>query len=382
MKVLIAVTHLLGTGHLARALVLAQAHHAAGHDVHVITGGMPAPHLDATGITLTQLPPLRSDGVNFKRLLDADGQDVSPALLDDRRQAILRVLENMRPDIVMTELFPFGRRILSEEFEDLLKASAAMSPRPVICCSIRDILAPPSKPAKAGATDALVSSYYDAVLVHSDPRITPLDASWPVSDKLRPKLRYTGFVSPPPAAQHRMVPVRQTILVSAGGGSVGGPINRAVTEAAQLAPDLHWHLLVGGTDSGARIKSLRQDAPANVTIEPVRPDFRELLYQAAASVSMCGYNTALDVLQAGTPAVFVPFDAGGEVEQSLRAATLAQLDGITVLKAADLSASLLVDAVRSALRAPPRAPVRDGMDGARRTVEILSDLNKGRLHEP
>jgi len=44
-----------------------------------------------------------------------------------------------------------------------------------------------------------------------------------------------------------------------------------------------------------------------------------MLYHAAASVSLCGYNTALDILQAGTPAVFVPFDDGSEVEQGLRA---------------------------------------------------------------
>ena len=48
-----------------------------------------------------------------------------------------------------------------------------------------------------------------------------------------------------------------------------------------------------------------------------------MLYHAAASVSLCGYNTALDVLQSGVPAVLVPFDNGGEVEQSLRAEALA-----------------------------------------------------------
>ncbi|HBR43215.1 MAG TPA: glycosyltransferase, partial [Sulfitobacter sp.] len=43
MKVSIVVTHLLGTGHLARALTLGRAYGAAGHDVQVVSGGMPAP---------------------------------------------------------------------------------------------------------------------------------------------------------------------------------------------------------------------------------------------------------------------------------------------------------------------------------------------------
>jgi len=380
VKVLIVVTHLLGTGHLARALVLARAHRAAGHHVQVISGGMPAPHLDADDITVTQLPALKSDGVNFRRLLDSDGNEATPALLEKRRDTALRALAEMQPDIVITELFPFGRRVLSDEFRALLDAANAMTPRPVICASIRDILAPPSKPAKAEATDSIIAAYYDAVLVHSDPKIAPLDASWPVNDRLRKKLHYTGFVCLPPAAEHRTTTSVQTIIVSAGGGNVGHPMNTAAREAAALAPDLHWHLLIGGADAPERVAALQHQAPENMTIEPVRPDFRKLLFSAAASVSMCGYNTALDILQAGTPAVFIPFDAGGEVEQSLRAQALKKLDGIEILKSTNLAAPEMVRSVRRVLQAPQRAPVRHSMDGARRTVAILSNLSKSVSH--
>lgn len=380
MKVLIVVTHLLGTGHLARAFVLARAHQAAGHDVHVISGGMPAPHLVADDIKMTQVPSLKSDGVNFKRLLDAKGHEATTALLDERRRTTLSVLADMQPDVIITELFPFGRRVLSDEFRALLDAAVKMTPRPFICASIRDILAPPSKPAKVEATEAIIAAYYDAILVHSDPQIAPLDASWPVSNSLRDKLYYTGFVCAPPAADHRSKAMSEMILVSAGGGTVGGPINATAVQAAALAPDLHWHLLVGGSDTLDRVAELQHQAPDNMTIEPVRPDFRKMLFSAAASVSMCGYNTALDILQAGTPAVFVPFDAGGEVEQSLRAQALAKLNGIEVLRAADLNVPELVKAVRRALRAPARPLVQNSMDGAQRTVDILSSLSMGIVH--
>ncbi|MFC6588488.1 hypothetical protein ACFQDZ_15780 [Sulfitobacter pacificus] len=39
MKVMIVVTHLLGTGHLTRAVTLAQAFQEAGHRPIVISGG-------------------------------------------------------------------------------------------------------------------------------------------------------------------------------------------------------------------------------------------------------------------------------------------------------------------------------------------------------
>ncbi|MFC6790188.1 hypothetical protein ACFQE0_11510 [Methylobacterium komagatae] len=43
MRVLIAVTHLLGAGHLTRAAALARAFAAAGHETALVSGGHPAP---------------------------------------------------------------------------------------------------------------------------------------------------------------------------------------------------------------------------------------------------------------------------------------------------------------------------------------------------
>ena len=372
MKVLITVTHLLGTGHLARALVLAKEYKAAGHEVRVVSGGMPAAHLAQGDVDLLQLPPLRSDGVNFTTLLDASSAPATPALLDARRDIAVSAVRDMQPDVFITELFPFGRRVLRAEFTAMLEAAHALTPRPLICSSIRDILAPPSKPGKAEATLALIDSYYDAVLVHSDPQITPLETSWPVADNLQRKLFYTGYVCPAPAADIRSPEHPPRVVVSAGGGDVGEPLNRIVLQTAQQAPDLRWHLLVGGRDSARKIAELQQQAPPHLEVEPLRSDFRKLLYSAGASVSLCGYNTALDILQAGTPAVFVPFDAGGEVEQSLRAEALQKLDGIEVLKTAQLSATRLDAAVRRALRAPARAPRRHNMDGAKASLDILT----------
>jgi predicted glycosyltransferase len=85
MKLLLVVTHLLGSGHLSRALTLGRAFAAAGHDVCVASGGMPVPQLDHTNVTFVQLPPLRSDGVNFTRLLDSDGHVATQSYLDERQ---------------------------------------------------------------------------------------------------------------------------------------------------------------------------------------------------------------------------------------------------------------------------------------------------------
>ncbi len=377
MKVLIAVTHLLGTGHLSRALTLGRAFAASGHQVCVASGGFPAPQLRHEGLDLLQLPPLRSDGVDFTRLLTSEGTVADEGYHTARQDALRHALAEMQPDVLITELYPFGRRSLKAEFLALLQAAHALPRRPVVLASVRDILAPPSKPKKAIEADAVIAEFYDAVLVHSDPAATRLDISWPVSDMLADKLRYTGYVAPPAADPHPEQTGASEVLVSAGGGSVGDALYETALEAARLMPDTRWRLLVGGSDASDRIARFQaKGSPA--LIEAARPDFRQMLRHAAASVSMCGYNTALDLLQAGTPAVLVPFDAGKEVEQSLRAGSLAPLDGIDVVKTADLTPEGLAQAVRGLIAAPARATDSFRFDGAARTVEIAAELAEKR----
>ena len=317
MKVMIVVTHLLGTGHLSRALNLARAFGKGGHDTLVLSGGFPVPHLDTSGLTFAQLPALRSDGVNFTHLLTMNGETATDGEFELRQTKALEHLAAFQPDVLITELYPFGRRILAAEFLALLEAAHNMSPRPVVLSSVRDILAPPSKPSKAAKADEVIATLYDGVLVHSDPAATELATSWPVSETLAQELRYTGYVAPPrPRAREDHIGTKE-IIVSAGGGNVGARIFETAAHAARLVPELTWRILVGGAEKDVRIAQLKSlDTPA--VIEAARPDFRQMLCHATASVSMCGYNTAMDVLQTGVPSVFVPFDAGNEVEQTLR----------------------------------------------------------------
>lgn len=374
MKVLIAVTHLLGTGHLARAQTLAQAFVKAGHEVVVLSGGRAALHLAREGVPLVQLPPLASDGVDFTKLLTDLGVEADAAYLTSRRAAMVQAVQDMQPDVVITELFPFGRRSLAEEFRALLETAHSLSPRPVVLASVRDILAPPSKASKAAMAREVLGSFYDGVLVHADPDLTRLDVSWPVTKDVSAMLHYTGYVAPAAPDVHPDGVGAGEVLVSAGGGSVGRALFECAIAAAKRSP-LRWRLLVGGADKEDRIAALKAQADdPSITIEPVRPDFRQMLHRATASVSMCGYNTALDVLQTGVPAVFAPFDDGGEVEQTLRARSLSVQPGIEVLNTADLTAETLKAEIKRAVASGRRSASGLRMNGATETVRIAENL--------
>jgi predicted glycosyltransferase len=375
MRVLIVVTHLLGTGHLRRALMLARTFAQAGHEVAVASGGLPLPHADTRGVELIQLPPLQSDGINFTTLLSADGTPADTMYLANRIKAVQDALSQTTPDVLITELFPFGRRVLTDEFTALLEQAKSQEPKPLILCSIRDILAPPSKPSKAMRTDAIIARYYDAVLVHSDPQATALDVSWPVSDVLKSKLKYTGYVAPVAPTDHPDNAGTDEVLVSAGGGGVGTSLFECAIATAARSPDLNWRILVGGVDTDSRVSTLQAQVQSrNIILEPARPDFRQMLRHAACSVSMCGYNTALDILQAGTPALFVPFDDGSEIEQTLRAHSLRSLPGIDMMAEADLSPDILVRKLHHLIATPRRDTVALSFDGAEETVRIAQAM--------
>ncbi|HEX2725775.1 MAG TPA: glycosyltransferase, partial [Beijerinckiaceae bacterium] len=343
-------------------------------------GGMPVKLIDMAGLRSVQLPPVRTAGTDFRTLLDEDGRAIAPERLAMRRGRLLGALDELRPDVVVTELFPFGRRVLAQEFMALVERARALHPAPLILSSVRDILVAPARPDRIAEAHARLRAFYDGVLVHGDPGLVPLDASWPLDDGVRPLIRYTGYVdADPPVAASRGEPAAGGDIVVSGGSSAASmPLYRAATGAGSLLPAHRLRVLVGAGTPGEAFADLRDAAPGNVTVERARPDFRHLLAGAALSVSQSGYNTVIDVLRAGVGAVFVPFEAGHETEQRLRAERLQALGLAEIVAEAELSAATLADVMRRALQRRPGAAPPIRLDGAERSVAVVEELARQR----
>src|SRR5919106_824974 len=140
MRVLFWVQQLLGSGHLKRAATLARAMADRGLEVTLAAGGMPLPWLMPRRVEVVQLPPIRTSDLSFSQLVDADGRPVDDALWAERQARLQGLLAELRPQVLITEMFPFGRRAFRHELLPLLEAAAAMRPRPWRLCSVRDIL--------------------------------------------------------------------------------------------------------------------------------------------------------------------------------------------------------------------------------------------------
>jgi predicted glycosyltransferase len=134
-------------------------------------------------------------------------------------------------------------------------------------------------------------------------------------------------------------------------------------------------IVAGPFLSDAEWQALRDAARDQPGLDVRRsvPDLPAELRTAAASVSQCGYNTTLDLLRTGVPALVVPFAEGEEDEQTRRAERLERLRAVRVLPAARADAAALAAEIKSLLAFRP-APVALDLDGARNTALTVANL--------
>jgi predicted glycosyltransferase len=345
-RVAIHVQHLLGIGHLRRAAALARALSAKGAEVLVLSGGVPVPGIDFGGARLHQLPAAVTADVHFSGLLDDNGQPVDDAWKTRRRDALLAAVAAFRPDILVIEMYPFGRRPFRFELSPLLDWAAAQRPKPLVASSVRDILVDKGKPGRAEEIAGIVQRHFDLVLVHGDENLVPFGRTFPAADAIADCLRYTGYVVEVPRVARRDR-AQGEVLVSAGGGAVGAPLLRAALAARPLSGlrDRHWRLIAGQNlpDPDYQALAAAIGTDPGITLERHRADFTQLLASCHVSLSQGGYNTVMEILALETPAVIVPFAEGAESEQALRARLLAErgvLDCVETFDPATLATAL------------------------------------------
>lgn len=370
-RVFFYVQHLLGIGHIARASRIANALQNDGFDVTVVTGGLPVAGFPAAGLKTVALPPVVASNAGFSGLADERGVAVDQDFLDRRRDLLLRAFHDTRPDVVIIEAFPFGRRQMRFELLPLIEAIEGSNPRPKLLSSVRDILQENRKAGRDAETVGLVQAHFDSVLVHGDPGFVRLEDTFPLTHDIADKIAYTGIVAPPPPEQ-----ASETfdIIASAGGGAVGMELLDAAAQAAKMLPaDLRWLLISGPNLPEVDFATLSQAIPRNVTLVRFRKDFPSLLGAARVSISQAGYNTVGDLLRTDCRPILIPFVAGGETEQTVRAERLAKLGLAELLPEKGLTADHVTATVSAALAAPKRttADLDIDLEGARRTAEII-----------
>ena len=370
--ILFYVQHLLGIGHVFRATRVARELVRGGAVVHMVWGGTRLPKINVDGLEMTWLDPVRVDGADFQNLVTASGDPVDDNLKHARRDTILKLFHQLRPDMVITEAYPFGRRQMRFELEPLMRAARTADWKPVTVASIRDIMTENRAQRRVRESVEMARDFFDLILVHGDPDLIRIEETLQGADEILHKVRYGGLVTPEPPDMGIAPSITADVVVSAGGGAVGHALTAAAPLAMQHSRTFpgNWLLIVGPERPQEDTDALAAIAPQGMRVERFVPDLARILASASVSVSRAGYNTTGDLMRAGTRCVLAPFAGGRETEQLRRAEMFAARGLATLLRDEEMSPQTLAAAIDRAATLPP---MRAGFDleGASHAADIL-----------
>jgi predicted glycosyltransferase len=371
-RILFYVQHLMGVGHVFRAMRIVRALAKHGAEVEVIYGGEPVPGMNPGGARVHYLPPLRGGRVEFHLLEKPDGAIADESYKSDRRDRILSILNGFKPDAIVVEAFPFGRRQMRFELLPMLDQANVMRPKPLVICSVRDILQERTKPGRHEETLGHLDRYFDQILVHGDPNMVQLAETFPPAGQIRGKLHYTGIVAP---ERDELDPEAEAfdVIVTVGAGMLGRKLLEATVRAKAKTPlaDARWLIATGLRNDDGLTSEIAALAGENCRIVPFVNDLVSHLARTELSISRCGYNTVADVLVAGCRAIMLPLSDGVETEQLKRAEILARGKLATVLFPEHETPEAIAQAIKNAMtkKAPNRSHIEIG--GARKSAELI-----------
>jgi predicted glycosyltransferase len=224
---------------------------------------------------------------------------------------------------------------------------------------------------------------FDALLIHADPQLVTLQETFGHSADIKIPVVYTGFVAQAPPADApdtvrrdlNLKADERLVLASAGGGRSGAPLLKAVLRAW---PTVHQdgavqlHVFTGPFMEDHAYGQLMALKPPGVQLSRFSDDFLSMLSAADLSISMGGYNTSMNILATGVPALVWPFP--GDREQGLRADRLEAQGTLKALSAEDLDPVRLAAIIEHALCRQKRSPHSIAIDGAKKTAEALEAL--------
>lgn len=370
---MIYVQHLLGIGHLRRTACLANALAKQNFNIALVSGGRCLTDLILNDVTLYQLPWVRSLDATFKQLVDERGLAIDETWKNKRKKQLLKLFEGLAPDALITETYPFGRRMMRFELIPLLDAAIKAEKKPIIISSIRDILQAKSQAKRNAEIDRLLHRYYAKVLVHGDPAVAKLEATYPLADRCKEKTVYTGYITHFSGLNSASKAGANEVIISGGGGAASLNLLKTAIAAKPLSAlrSKTWRLLVGNNIDHSSFKQLQTSAGNGLIIQRNRSDFATLLKNCSVSVSQAGYNTVVDILHHASRAVLVPFAENGEVEQTIRANLLSNMKRVKVITEENMTPVSLAKAIALAANMPIQAS-HFNLHGAEKSAQLIA----------
>ena len=377
-----------GLGHLRRNLAIAEhlLTRRAPFSVRLLTGSPLTGAWDfPNGLDVTALEPVVKVGVETYK---PRSSPLPFSLVKAYREAlILRTVMDEKPDIFLVDHAPAG---MNGELLATLAYIRRALPGTKIILGLRDILDSPEKVREIWDEQGIIpllDILYDQVLVYGSRALFDVVEGYGVPANIAAKLSYCGYVSRPTACREAAtISASPSVLVTAGGGEDGFFLMEAYLKALILLDDrtIRSRMVTGPLMSAPQRRTLDTLAAGdpNVEITCSTSDLPALLDRADLVVAMGGYNTSVEIVASGKPAIIVP-RAAPRAEQRMRAAMLTRLGLIWSLEPGPELEISLARLIEGILGGSAKHPPRHALDlgGASRVGEVFDGLLDGEFQE-
>ena len=342
-KVMFYCQHILGMGHLVRSREIVRGL-LPEYRVCFINGGevikeFPFP----AEVEVVNIPAVKTN-TEFQGLQPVDTSLSLDEVKAMRLDKLMAVFDEFQPDLLIIELFPFGRRSFSFELIPLVEKAKTAGTK--IVSSLRDIVVTKQNQERhEEKVCRLMNQYFDMLLIHGDRQFVKLEESFSRIGDLNCQVYYTGYVTEPVrevSADNKLSSAQKPmILVSVGGGRFGHELLECVAQAAPILEQAlpHHIQMFTGPFMPEEVFDKLQEIVAgrtNITIDRYTSQFLEYMQQADLSISMSGYNTTMNILSTSVRAMILPFTGNNDQEQTIRAKKLEKLGRVKAISPDDL----------------------------------------------
>jgi predicted glycosyltransferase len=309
-----------------------------------------------------------------------------------RQHLIRSAVLCFNPHLLLVDHMPHGAM---SELTPTLEALKEIKSGAKIILGLRDILDAPgvirNRWRDEGAYET-IEKYYDLVLVYGMREVYDLAEQYHFEPKISQMLHYCGYVCTPATARYAVRaraqslsntgPGTKFILVMAGGGADAYPMMRAVFEALPLVltnqPCVITMITGPFMPAEQRHELEGRSRHLPVRVRNTVSDVLSYLDAADLVISMAGYNSTMEILRSGKPAILIP-RTGPSAEQRTRARLFSARGWIQYVDLEEATPDRLGQAILTNLRTRPKQAtgVAPNLAGVHAAADRLLSLLPG-----
>lgn len=378
--VLIHCQYVYGIGHLVRTVELARGLSRHFH-VFILNGGEVVPDFEfPEEVKVIQLPAIFKEE-NSKSIQPVDHLVTIGECFSARSKIIRQTVDELKPDILITEHFPFGL-LFEDEVINLVNMVKNVKSVAKIVCSVRDLIESERRGKRDAYVCGLINSLYDLVLVHGDEKFAALSKSFPAFNEINVPIIHTGYIV-------RLFPIVDyignvpVILASVAGGRLGNELLDAVIASHKFIKAVKNHKLI--LFSGAFEKNFQRhkDYVASLHSDDIAihkfdsNKYLNFLSVSSLIISLGGYNSIIESVSVRKPMLVYNREfAGGNEEQNLRIQLFETSGHLDVIMPEDLSGERLGNLIINKIERLKMPRYELNINGVSNSLISLIDLLK------